>query len=163
MKLALKLVVVLTTIAVAVIAGALAAIRWQIEPALTGVRKLNRLLTNRGALRAAGTDSSGTAVVVHIGRRSGRTFRTPVHLDRVGDSFVIALAYGANADWVRNVLANGGAVIGLRGRTYLTDESGRPAQRRGPRATTAPPATCDHAVRGTEVPAARHRRRLTPV
>ena len=120
MKPVLKLVVVLAAVAIAVIAGALAAIRWQIEPALTGVRKLNRVLTNRGALRAAGTGSSGTAVVVHIGRRSGRTFRTPVHLDRVGDSFVIALAYGANADWVRNVLANGGAVIGLGGRTYIT-------------------------------------------
>lgn len=120
MKLVLKLVVVLATVATAVIAAALAAIRWQIEPALTWVRKLNRVLTNRGALRAAGTGSSGTAVVVHIGRRSGRTFRTPVHLDRVGDSFVIALAYGANADWVRNVLANGGAVVQLGGRSYLT-------------------------------------------
>jgi deazaflavin-dependent oxidoreductase (nitroreductase family) len=119
-KLVLKAVLVLATVAVAVIAGALAAIRWQIEPALTGVRKLNRVLTNRGALRAAGTDSSGTAVVVHRGRRSGRTFRTPVHLDRVGNSFVIALAYGDRADWVRNVLANGGAVIELGGQTSIT-------------------------------------------
>ena len=120
MKLVLKAVLVLVAAAVAVIAGALAAIRWQIEPALTGVRKLNRVLTNRGALRAAGTESSGTAVVVHRGRRSGRTFRTPVHLDRVGNSFVIALAYGDHADWVRNVLANGGAVIELGGHATIT-------------------------------------------
>ena len=120
MKLVLKAVIVVATVALTVIAGALVAIRWQIEPALTGVRKLNRVLTNRGALRAAGTDASGTAVVVHRGRRSGRTFRTPVHLDRVGNSFVIALAYGDRADWVRNVLANGGAVIELGGDTSIT-------------------------------------------
>ena len=119
-KLMLKAVLVAATVAVAVIAGALAAIRWQIEPALTGVRKLNRALTNRGALRSAGTDSSGTAVVVHRGRRSGRTFRTPVHLDRVGNSFVIALAYGDRADWVRNVLANEGAVIEFGGHATIT-------------------------------------------
>ena len=49
----------------------------------------------------AGTESSGAAVVVHRGRRSGRTFRTPfTFADRVGNSFVIALAYGDRADWV---------------------------------------------------------------
>ena len=120
MKLVLKAVLVAAVVTGVVIVGALAAIRWQIEPALTGVRKLNRALTNRGALRGAGTDSSGTAVVVHRGRRSGRTFRTPVHLDRVGNSFVIALAYGDRADWVRNVLANGGAVIELGGHATIT-------------------------------------------
>ena len=73
-KRVLVTIVVLGGAAVAVIATALAAIRWQIEPLLTGVRKLNRVLTNRGALRSAGTASSGTAVVVHRGRRSGRTF-----------------------------------------------------------------------------------------
>ncbi|HTY27276.1 MAG TPA: nitroreductase family deazaflavin-dependent oxidoreductase [Mycobacterium sp.] len=120
MKLLLKLIVVLAAAVVTVIVGALAAIRWQIEPALTGVRKLNKAVTNRGALRAAGTESSGTAVVVHRGRRSGKTFRTPVHLDRVQNAFVIALAYGDGADWVRNVLANGGAVIELGGTTFVT-------------------------------------------
>lgn len=120
MKPVLKLVAVLVAVLVTVIAGALAAIRWQIEPLLTGVRKLNKALTNRGAMRAAGSASSGTAVVVHRGRRSGKTFRTPVHLDRVQDSFVIALAYGDGADWVRNVVANGGAVIELGGETFIT-------------------------------------------
>lgn len=120
MKRVLVTIVVLGGAAVAVIATALTAIRWQIEPLLTGVRKLNRVLTNRGALRSAGTASSGTAVVVHRGRRSGRTFRTPVHLDRVQNSFVIALAYGDGADWVRNVLANGGAIVEIGGETFIT-------------------------------------------
>ena len=162
-KLVLKAVIVVATVALAVIAGALAAIRWQIEPALTGVRKLNRVLTNRGALRAAGTDASGTAVVVHRGRRSGRTFRTPVHLDRVGNSFVIALAYGDRADWVRNVVANGGAVIELGGETSIAANPVDRAQRRGARPAAAPPAPRDHDVRGGEVPAARHRHPLTRV
>ncbi|MFN8033242.1 MAG: nitroreductase/quinone reductase family protein [Mycobacterium sp.] len=120
MKLVLKLITAVVALVVTVIVGALVAIRWQIEPALTGVRKLNKALTNRGALRGAGSEASGTAVVVHRGRRSGKTFRTPVHLDRVHDSFVIALAYGDGADWTRNVIANGGAVIELGGDTFIT-------------------------------------------
>ena len=120
MKRVLILLAVLAGGVATAIAVALAAIRWQIEPLLTGVRKLNRALTNRGALRSAGTASSGTAVVVHRGRRSGRTYRTPVHLDRVGDSFVIALAYGPGTEWVRNVLANGGAVVEMGGAAFIT-------------------------------------------
>ncbi|HPY24706.1 MAG TPA: nitroreductase family deazaflavin-dependent oxidoreductase [Mycobacterium sp.] len=116
---ALTVVAVAVTAVVTVILGILAAIRFRVEPVLTGVRRLNRV-TNRGVLRVAGTGSSRTAVIVHLGRRSGRTYRTPVHADRIGTSFVIALPYGDRADWVRNVLANGGAVVESDGRRWLT-------------------------------------------
>jgi deazaflavin-dependent oxidoreductase (nitroreductase family) len=53
----------------------------------------------------------GFAIVNHEGRRSGRTFRTPMNVFRVGDDYVFALTYGANVDWVRNVLAAGGAEL----------------------------------------------------
>ena len=67
MKLVLKLITAVVALVVTVIVGALVAIRWQIEPALTGVRKLNKALTNRGALRGAGSEASGTAVVKRFG------------------------------------------------------------------------------------------------
>ena len=49
----------------------------------------------------------GFGVVVHHGRRSGRIYETPVNVFRRSDGYVVALTYGAGADWVRNVLAAG--------------------------------------------------------
>jgi deazaflavin-dependent oxidoreductase (nitroreductase family) len=56
------------------------------------------------------------AVVTHVGRRSGRTYRTPVNVFRAGERYVIALTYGADSQWVRNVLAAGEADLETRGR-----------------------------------------------
>ena len=77
--------------------------------------KFNRVVTNR-VLGPLARYLPGFAVVSHIGRRSGRTYRTPVNLFRRGDGYVIALTYGAESQWVRNVLAAGGADVETRGR-----------------------------------------------
>ncbi len=77
--------------------------------------KFNRVVTNR-VLGPLARYLPGFAVVSHVGRRSGRTYRTPVNLYRHGDGYVIALVYGADSQWVRNVLAAGGADIETRGR-----------------------------------------------
>jgi deazaflavin-dependent oxidoreductase (nitroreductase family) len=58
----------------------------------------------------------GLAVVVHRGRRSGRTYQTPVEVFGAGDGFIIALTYGPDSDWVRNVQAAGGCELRTRGR-----------------------------------------------
>ncbi|HEY0364539.1 MAG TPA: nitroreductase family deazaflavin-dependent oxidoreductase [Solirubrobacteraceae bacterium] len=58
----------------------------------------------------------GFAVVAHVGRRSGRVRHTPVNLFRDGDRYVIALTYGADSQWVRNVLAAGAVDVETRGR-----------------------------------------------
>jgi deazaflavin-dependent oxidoreductase (nitroreductase family) len=56
------------------------------------------------------------AVVTHIGRSSGRVYRTPVMAFPSGDRVVIALTYG-ETDWSRNVLAGGDAQLTRLGRT----------------------------------------------
>lgn len=61
----------------------------------------------------------GFGVVVHRGRRSGRTYRTPVNVFRSADGYVLALTYGSDSDWVKNVLAAGGAELRTRGRRVL--------------------------------------------
>jgi deazaflavin-dependent oxidoreductase (nitroreductase family) len=58
----------------------------------------------------------GFAIVFHVGRRSGRTYATPVNLFRHGDRYAIALTYGRDAQWVRNVLAAGGCEVLTRSR-----------------------------------------------
>lgn len=68
--------------------------------------RLNRRVTNPILGRLL-VFAPGFGHVVHRGRRSGRTYRTPVLSFRRGQRLVVALTYGPGADWVRNVLAAG--------------------------------------------------------
>ena len=58
------------------------------------------------------------AVVEHRGRKPGRVYSTPVAARRSGDGFTIALAFGAQVDWYRNLVAAGGGTIHWRGTVY---------------------------------------------
>ncbi len=58
------------------------------------------------------------AVILHRGRRSGREYRTPLLAFRRGQTLVIALVYGAESDWLRNMSEGGGRVI-RAGRTFV--------------------------------------------
>jgi len=73
------------------------------------------------ALRSAGKQGSGTSVVRHVGRRSGRTYETPVIAVQHDDSFLIALPYGERTDWLKNVLDKGSATIVTNGHAYEVD------------------------------------------
>jgi deazaflavin-dependent oxidoreductase (nitroreductase family) len=83
--------------------------------------RFNRRATNRLTGSFAGR-LPGFAIITHEGRRSGRRHRTPVNIFRSGDDFVIALTYGRQRDWVRNVMAAGGCEIETQGITlHLRD------------------------------------------
>ena len=58
------------------------------------------------------------ASVTHVGRTSGRTYRTPVAIRRDADGFVIPLPWGAHTQWARNVLAAGKATVRWDGRDH---------------------------------------------
>jgi deazaflavin-dependent oxidoreductase (nitroreductase family) len=58
------------------------------------------------------------AVILHRGRHSGRQYRTPLFAFRRGRTLVIALLYGEESDWLRNLRAGGGHVI-RAGRTFV--------------------------------------------
>ena len=73
------------------------------------------------ALRSAGKEGSNTSVVRHVGRRSGRTYETPVIAVQHDDGFLIALPYGKRTDWLKNVLGKGSATIVTNGHTYEVD------------------------------------------
>jgi len=70
------------------------------------------------ALRSAGKEGSNTSVVRHVGRRSGRTYETPVIAVQHDDSFLIALPYGKRTDWLKNVIGKGSATIVTNGHAY---------------------------------------------
>jgi deazaflavin-dependent oxidoreductase (nitroreductase family) len=78
--------------------------------------RFNLVATNR-VLGPLARRLPGFAVVSHVGRRSGRVYRTPVNLFRTrDDQYVIALMYGSDSGWVRNVLAAGAVDVETRGR-----------------------------------------------
>lgn len=45
------------------------------------------------------------ALLRHVGRRSGKRYEIPIMVWPVEDGFVIALTYGPNVDWLRNLQA----------------------------------------------------------
>jgi len=58
----------------------------------------------------------GLGLVVHHGRRSWNVYQTPVNVFPTGEGFIIALTYGTDTDWVKNVLAADGCELRTRGR-----------------------------------------------
>ena len=74
----------------------------------------NRRVTNR-ITRPIASRAPGFAIVIHVGRRSGRVYRTPVNVFHDDDRYMFALTYGRDSDWVRNVLAAGRCEIETRG------------------------------------------------
>ncbi|MGC1405580.1 MAG: nitroreductase family deazaflavin-dependent oxidoreductase [Candidatus Dormiibacterota bacterium] len=57
-------------------------------------------------------------IVIHTGRRSGKQYRTPINVFPTMDGFRIALTYGSDSQWVRNVIAAGEARLLTRRREY---------------------------------------------
>ena len=84
-------------------------------PIPKSIGRLNRVGANR-VVRPFARHLPGFGVVVHRGRRSGRTYETPVNAFRTADGYLVALTYGPETDWTRNVLAAGGCTLRTRGR-----------------------------------------------
>ena len=91
--------------------------------------RLNRRVTNP-VLRPLAARLPAFGVVVHRGHVSGRLYRTPVTTFPSEGGFLIALTYGRDVDWVRNVLAADGCRLIHRGRPVdLVDPRILPLQR----------------------------------
>jgi deazaflavin-dependent oxidoreductase (nitroreductase family) len=81
------------------------------------IARFNKVVTNR-TFGLLGPWMPGFGVVIHKGRKSGRTYRTPVNLFRRGQGYLFALTFGSDADWVKNVLAAGSFEVITQRRTY---------------------------------------------
>lgn len=101
-------------------------------PMPRALARLNRVGLNR-VVRHIAWWMPGLGVIEHSGRRSGRTYRTPVNVFREEGGYLVVLAYGSDADWVRNVRAAGTCRLRTRGRwldatpQVIHDETGRRA------------------------------------
>jgi deazaflavin-dependent oxidoreductase (nitroreductase family) len=79
---------------------------------------------NRPLRRVAGTRLGmlyfNLGALHHVGRRSGRTYVTPLSAYRLGDGFVLGVAY-PEVDWCRNVLAAGKCTLTWNGKEYALE------------------------------------------
>jgi deazaflavin-dependent oxidoreductase (nitroreductase family) len=74
------------------------------------IARANRWVVNPVARRFAGR-LPPFAIVAHTGRVSGAPYRTPIMAFRTGGGFLIALTYGPETEWVRNIFASGGCAL----------------------------------------------------
>ncbi|MDQ6693622.1 MAG: nitroreductase family deazaflavin-dependent oxidoreductase [Chloroflexota bacterium] len=79
------------------------------------VARFNKRFTNRLTMRVTGY-LPGFAILTHVGRKSGKVYRTPINVFRKDGGYIIALTYGLESDWVKNILAAGSCEIQTRGR-----------------------------------------------
>jgi hypothetical protein len=89
-----------------------------------------RSIANRIFLTISGTWLRAYSIVYHVGRTSGRAYHNPVSAYPLGDGFVIAVLYGAQSQWVRNVMAARTFTLRTKGRDHLLERPERigPAQ-----------------------------------
>src|ERR1700758_4728879 len=79
--------------------------------------RINIAFTNRITGLFAGW-LPGFGILTHVGRKSGKVYRTPVNVFRAPNGFVIALTYSSQSEWVKNVLAAGGCELKTRGKKH---------------------------------------------
>ena len=77
-----------------------------------------RSLSNRILLTISGKWFRAYSIVRHVGRTSGPQYRNPVSAYPLGDGFFIAVLYGTESNWVRNVMAAGGFTLQAKGRDF---------------------------------------------
>ena len=79
--------------------------------------RINIAVTNRITGLFAGW-LPGFDILTHVGRKSGKVYRTPINVFRASNDFIIALTYSSQSEWVKNVLAAGGCELKTRGKKY---------------------------------------------
>jgi len=74
------------------------------------VAAFNLAVTNRITSRFAAR-LPGFGILTYVSRKSGRIYRTPVNVFWAPEGFLIALTYGRESEWVKNVLAADGCQL----------------------------------------------------
>ncbi|MCB0926583.1 MAG: nitroreductase family deazaflavin-dependent oxidoreductase [Mycobacterium sp.] len=86
--------------------------------------RFNRHVTNPIQRMWAGW-APGFGILEHSGRKSGKTYRTPLNVFTTDDGVAILLSYGPDRDWLKNITVAGGGTLKRRGQTFrVTDPPG---------------------------------------
>jgi deazaflavin-dependent oxidoreductase (nitroreductase family) len=82
-------------------------------------RVFNKYVTNRVLRGLAHLPRGPFALVRHVGRRSGKRYETVIMVFPTEEGFVIALTYGPNVDWFRNLQAAGCGTVLWHGEEFV--------------------------------------------
>lgn len=83
--------------------------------------RFNRHVTNPIQRLWAGW-APGFAILEHVGRRSGKRYRTPLNVFSTDDGVAILLTYGPNRDWLKNLTSAGHGRMQRYGKSFeVTD------------------------------------------
>jgi deazaflavin-dependent oxidoreductase (nitroreductase family) len=81
------------------------------------IARVNRRVTNRILARFVGRIPH-LALLHHQGWRSGTPYRVPIMAFPLADTVAIALTYGPEVDWLKNVMEAGGCTGSAAGREW---------------------------------------------
>ncbi|WP_163888092.1 nitroreductase family deazaflavin-dependent oxidoreductase [Mycolicibacterium hippocampi] len=83
--------------------------------------RFNRHVTNPIQRMWAGWAPT-MGILEHVGRRSGKHYRTPLTVFSTRDGVAVLLTYGPDRDWLKNVTSAGGGTMRRYGRTFRVIE-----------------------------------------
>lgn len=84
------------------------------EPAMPLPRWLARI--NKRVFNPLEIRRGARPVLIHVGRSSGKTYRTPLDAHPLSDGYVFIPMYGPRTDWLQNVLVAGAARLAIGGK-----------------------------------------------
>jgi deazaflavin-dependent oxidoreductase (nitroreductase family) len=88
------------------------------QAVLDRIRIINKYVTNKVMIHISGKKFGHFAILSHIGRKSGKLYRTPIIAEPIQGGFVIALTYGKKVDWYENVAAKGSCSLHWKNKDY---------------------------------------------
>ena len=83
--------------------------------------RFNRHFTNPIQRMWAGCAPT-MGILEHVGRKSGKPYRTPLSVFSTDDGVAVLLTYGPNRDWLKNVVSAGGGRMRRYGKTLELTE-----------------------------------------
>ena len=83
--------------------------------------RFNRHVTNPVQRLWAGW-APGMGILEHVGRKSGKQYRTPLNVFPTDDGVAVLLTYGPDRDWLKNITAAVEARMKRMGRTIELTE-----------------------------------------
>lgn len=79
------------------------------------VAQFNKRVTNPAA-RTITPWLPNLGTLEHVGRKTGKRYRTPLLVFKTHEGFAILIGYGLQTDWLKNVLAGGPILLRKHGR-----------------------------------------------
>jgi deazaflavin-dependent oxidoreductase (nitroreductase family) len=85
------------------------------------VARFNKYVTNPVQRIWAGYAPT-FGILEHVGRKSGKQFKTPLTVFSTDEGVAILLTYGPNRDWLKNITAANGGRMRRYGRTFAVTD-----------------------------------------